>query len=92
MNARATLLANHTLIFLQGDSTNNVRQYKQVCEKAKAKVECWEASQVVAQWKVYAPKLAPSDKKTCDCVGLYFHHCCLLAVLEGGCVCSLGGL
>jgi len=26
------------LVFVQGDSGANVRQYKQVCEKAKAKV------------------------------------------------------
>ena len=38
MRVRATLLARRTMIFLAGDPCVNLRQYKQVCERAKAKV------------------------------------------------------
>ena len=63
MPARGTILAHRVLIFLHADASTNFRQYKQVCERAKAKVESWQPAQVVEQWPIYAAKLL-SDNKT----------------------------
>ena len=62
MPARGTVLAHRVLIFLQADASTIFRQYKQVCERAKAKVECWHPAQVVEQWPIYADKLLSDNK------------------------------
>ena len=53
------------MIFLQGESGNvTLQQYKQVCERAKAKVQVWEAAQVVQQWSKYDEKLRTSADRS----------------------------
>ena len=62
---RSSLLVNRTFVFLHVDSAGkgNMNQYKIVCEKAKAKVDFWEAVQVVQEWVAFAPKIQAQSKR-----------------------------
>ena len=62
---RSSLLVNRTFVFLHVDSAGkgNMNQYKNVCEKAKAKVDFWEAARVVQEWVSFAPKIQAQSKK-----------------------------
>jgi hypothetical protein len=63
-NSRSSLFEKRTLIFLQVESGSvTLRQYKQVCERARAKVQVWEAAQVVKQWSTYVQKLPSSGDR-----------------------------